>query len=391
MIAKLAVVAALAGSGIGAAAVLSADRTPEPARVPAVATPSGPAKDAPPPLAASDLRIVLRQRDPAGGAPWAVRRYSAKMPPGIEVLCFELGRLNGDRFGRIDGTGRFAEQPAGYFAAANTCGPKGQPRQFGAAAMRFTTLDLSVAGAPRPLETVTWGVAAASVRAVVPAGEAEIPVRDGLFLEVRPGEGPGGRLNGMLVGSDGGRTPFGHIDAPRPKGEHAVAGTDYPAARAPDPAGGEPWGVMAARGSRGGVCLSQPVRLVGDQVGRVDRALNIFIAGASEPPFCPDAKRRPTRAFPMRLDTLISNVGGEDPRGRIERRVLDSRMVFWGRVHEDVVSVTIRTPRDVRTLVPASAAHAIIAVYDGRFPGGNVTATARMKDGREVTRTLYAE
>jgi hypothetical protein len=26
-----------------------------------------------------------------------------------------------------------------------------------------------------------------------------------------------------------------------------------------------------------------------------------------------------------------------------------------------------------------------------RFPGGKVTTTARMKDGREVTRTLYVE
>jgi hypothetical protein len=55
-----------------------------------------------------------------------------------------------------------------------------------------------------------------------------------------------------------------------------------------------------------------------------------------------------------------------------------------------VVTVTIRTPRDVRTLVP-SAKHAILAVYDGRFPGGKVTATARFKDGHEVTRTLYSE
>jgi hypothetical protein len=93
----------------------------------------------------------------------------------------------------------------------------------------------------------------------------------------------------------------------------------------------------------------------------------------------------------MRIDTLISGGFEQDPRGRIERRVESTRIAFWGRVHPDVVSVTIRTPRDVRTLIPSSRAHVILAVYDGHFPAGKVTATARMKDGREVTRTLYSE
>ena len=51
------------------------------------------------------------------------------------------------------------------------------------------------------------------------------------------------------------------------------------------------------------------------------------------------------------------------------------------------MSVTIRTPRDVRTLIPSEGF--VMAVYDGQFPGGKVTATARMRDGKEVTRSLY--
>ena len=47
-------------------------------------------------------------------------------------------------------------------------------------------------------------------------------------------------------------------------------------------------------------------------------------------------------------------------------------------MHPDVASVTITTPRDVRTLVPTSD-HAIIAVYDGLFPGGTATATATIE------------
>ncbi|HWK28500.1 MAG TPA: hypothetical protein VNS09_18185 [Solirubrobacter sp.] len=98
-----------------------------------------------------------------------------------------------------------------------------------------------------------------------------------------------------------------------------------------------------------------------------------------------------TRAYPMRLTTMVSRIPDGDAAGRIERRTQDGRTAFWGRVHPAVVSVATRTPRDVRTLVPTSRLHAILAVYDGTFPGARVTATARLKDGREVTRTLYVE
>jgi hypothetical protein len=179
---------------------------------------------------------------------------------------------------------------------------------------------------------------------------------------------------------------------PRRGGEKPVPGTDYVAARAPDPAGGEPWAVIASRGTKGGICMSMTGRLVGTRLGNVDRRLGIFYSGAFDTLHqCGDAERKPTRAFPMRLDTGIWGIGEDDAPGRIERRVLEGRIMFSGRVHDDVVSVTIRTPRDVRTLIPSSPAHAILAVYDGRFPAGKVTATARMKDGREVTRTLYSE
>jgi hypothetical protein len=180
--------------------------------------------------------------------------------------------------------------------------------------------------------------------------------------------------------------------APPPrKGEAPMADTETVAVQAPDPAGGEPWGLIATRGDRGGVCLSFPGRLVGTRIGTVDRRLDVFL-----PSFmmglvrCPDSARKPTRAFPLRLDTSTFSIGGDDPRGRIERRVLDDRTLFSGRVHKDVASVTIRTPRDVRTLIPSGPAHVILAVYDGHFPTGKVTATAHFKDGKEVTRSVYA-
>jgi hypothetical protein len=52
-------------------------------------------------------------------------------------------------------------------------------------------------------------------------------------------------------------------------------------------------------------------------------------------------------------------------------------------VSPDVVAVTLRTPRDVRTIRPVGGA--FLAVYDGAFYGGTITATARTRDGRTQT------
>jgi hypothetical protein len=293
----------------------------------------------------------------------------------------------------VDGSGTFAIAPAGHFLLQSACQPARQLRELGASAMRFTTLALPAGGTPQPLETISWGVAAPAVRALLPKCEpAIVPGEHGLFLQILEGEGSRLPLTGELEYRDGHRVAFNRMPEPRPEGETPVPGTDYVAARAPDPAGGEPWGLLASRGSSGGICMSMTGRLVGTRLGNVDRRLGIFYSG----PFdalqrCGDAVRNPTRAFPMRLDTGVWGIGEDDPRGRIERRVLNGRILFQGRVHPDVVSVTIRTPRDVRTLIPSSPAHVILAVYDGHFPAGKVTATARMKDGREVTRTLYSE
>jgi hypothetical protein len=205
----------------------------------------------------------------------------------------------------------------------------------------------------------------------------------------RAGEQPAGSLTGTVEHADGHRTRFNRVQLPPYKGERSVAGTEFVAAQAPDPAGGTPWGFIGTRGTDGGLCLNNPGFLVGTRLGHVQDILGVFFSTGLA--FLSRCGREPTRGYPMPIDTLIAGGIPDDSAGRIERRVLSNRIVFWGRVYKDVVSVTIRTPRDVRTLVPSSRAHAILAVYDGRFPGGNVTATARLEDGREVTRTLYSE
>ncbi len=51
-----------------------------------------------------------------------------------------------------------------------------------------------------------------------------------------------------------------------------------------------------------------------------------------------------------------------------------------------MTSITLRTPRDVRTIRPAPGG-AFIAVYDGPFYGGAVRATAHLRGGGVVTRS----
>jgi hypothetical protein len=81
---------------------------------------------------------------------------------------------------------------------------------------------------------------------------------------------------------------------------------------------------------------------------------------------------------------------GGDPggTGRIARRTQPGLMIYNGRVAPGVVSVTLETPRDVRTLIPGGPAHAILAVYDGSFPTGEVRVIARFRDGHTKVQTI---
>ena len=150
------------------------------------------------------------------------------------------------------------------------------------------------------------------------------------------------------------------------RGERIVPGTSRVLAVAPDPAGGQPWAVLGYKGERGSTCYSGPGRLVGNHFGRIDSRLDILYGDSFEL-FAYCGKKPPTAAHPLRVDTLV---GGDalDSRGRIERRIIDGRIVYWGVVHPDVVSVTIITPRDVRTLMPDQGVHVFVAVVRRAVP-----------------------
>jgi hypothetical protein len=69
---------------------------------------------------------------------------------------------------------------------------------------------------------------------------------------------------------------------------------------------------------------------------------------------------------------------------QVARRTLPGRTLVTGSAAPDIVSVTIRTPRDVRTVKPVDGL--FMAVYDGAFYTGEVVAIGHRRDGSTVTR-----
>jgi len=410
MIARLALAAALLGSAAGATAVLAAgDEPPRKPKPPAIAALATPAQPTPEPMKAQNAKLLVEVADPDGGVPWAIRHFTGQLEPrkppkdmrkylspdALEDLeatstdCWELGRLQGDQFGWIDGHGTFTARAPGRYELPMSCYTARSLRRIGPALMRSTTIAYTPGRSPEPSRTITWGPVSDEVAAVTPENEARISIGpERAVLQIARG-GSAPLRRGVIERRDGSTKRFDFFQFPRQRGERPVAGTERVAVRAPDPAGGEPWGVVVKDGTKGGLCFDTPGRLVGNQVGFVDQRHDTFMPGFEFEVAC--NRERPTRSYPLRLDTLISSIPEGDDRGEVERRVLSHRIVFWGRAHPDVVSVTIKTPRDVRTLIPSVDLHFVMAVYDGQFPAGKATATARLRDGKEVTRSLYVE
>jgi hypothetical protein len=378
---RLALAAALAGSAIGAAAVLADDHAAP--QVPAVAPAKTTARDKRPPLTARDVTIAVKAADPGGGPEWAVRRFTAGGP---ESECAELGRIVNGTFGWIDGYGTFRPARAGRHEAPDLCLQPSWLKRTGAQLIATTTVAYSPGRSPRPSRGIQWGLADADIRAIRPAGAAELTAQPAI-LAVRTAQ-PAPNDKGEMIRQDGSIRRYDHgpeypktFIAPTP-------GTTRVAIEAPDPAGGQPWAILVADGPHGELCRSQEGRLLGNQLGEIVRPLDIFNPLFGEV-FCPRKPRQPTPAYPLRITYGLWSEGfGDDSSGHVERRVLRGRVSINGQVDPSVVSVTLRTPRDVRTLVPSQPDHLILAVYEGTFPTGEVIATAHLKDGRDVTRRM---
>ena len=167
-----------------------------------------------------------------------------------------------------------------------------------------------------------------------------------------------------------------------------IPGTQTTEAPTPDPAGGPHWGMAVAQTVEGVPCSGGPARVVGDQGGGVDLRLGLFTEVALIGQSCRPLQTKPSAARPCDIGSgfgsaeEIEGVDGFLAQARVQRRLLAGRTSMYAQCSADVERVTLRTPRDVRTLVPSAAGRTVLAVYDGEFVGGEMEFIAHLRGGK---------
>lgn len=372
--------------------------------VPAYRSPA-PAKSAePPPFElpiASTTRETLRAEDPAGGPTWVLRSWQGRPNPQVRGIgdelftCAALGVLvDGELVEPGSGPSRRSHPITAQQGRCNQASALGRMRYM-LELQGF--LDDPYGYDPYPSRTVISGV--------LPPGASD-PMLLGLgpdrplqvdsnnaFLVVLAGRywSSSPRITYVLHGHRVGELGKGA----RPRLFPLGAFPQIPQVRAPDPDGGAPWG-FAARTD----CSTAIGRIVGGRFASIDLNDGVLksgperTGGSSSCSTHPEAftpariRRQPVEFDEQQAQETITPFGREvEPfsRPEIERRTLPGRTIVTGIAHADVVSVTLSTPSDVRTLRPSGPLHVLLAVYDGFFLRGKITATIRLRDGRVQT------
>jgi hypothetical protein len=371
-------------------------------RLPVTATPTPP-----PPFElpiASTVTEALRAADPAGGPEWVMRSWQGRANRSVagvgdeRSLCAELG---------VRWRGRLVEPSATPSARSRSLNAEGG-RCNGAKAltrMRYmlaleSFLDDPYEYTPHPERAVLSGMLPPGARdpvllgvgppraLPVDANNAFLVVLSGHYWNARP------RISYLLHGRRVGKLPGG----PGPRLYQRGTEAPVPQVRAPDPDGAAPWGFAATHD-----CATAVGRIVDGRLATIDLSDGVLKAGAETSGWSSSCAAHPTvfepavvRHEPVEFNQQQSG-GGEDPFGsereplrrpEIEWRTLPGRTIVTGVARPDVVSVTLSSPSDVRTLRPSGPLHAILAVYDGYFLRGNLTATVRLRGGRVQTEQI---
>ncbi|HWI73127.1 MAG TPA: hypothetical protein VNT55_14325 [Baekduia sp.] len=370
--------------------------------------------------ATGPVRIEARAADPLGGPEWAVRVFEAErvVRPGQRRhgvdpvighnLCAQLGRLHDGVFGWLEADGTFRPTPVGTPGGGSTSLCASRRPDLGRDPWLLTLSPMTEPNAPaaRVKSTIAWGLAGTGARnvALKLAGRAVTPpaTPHHAFLVAAGPELDQHQIMGTITYAGGAA-----VRVPVRRGGPAFMGVDPDAtsgraprlaARAPDPNGGLPFAMIAEPTADGGWCSSSGGRIVGDRVGGVDYARDIltevrFSSGGG----CSGGGAQLKAAFrdhPVLMGwgggggDLAEEGGDTGGTGRIARRTQRGLTTFTGQAAPGVVSVTLETPRDVRTLIPSGPNHSIMAVYDGGFPTGALKITARFKDGHVQTDEL---
>ena len=346
------------------------------------------------------VRETLRAKDPAGGPEWALRSWQGLPNPRADfgssdhptrMLCMQVGVIDHKRLveprsdsapltltvGQDNGVGAGCNQPDDL-------------ARFGPSAEAVTYVNSPYAYAPRPLRTVISGLLAldATHPILLGAGAPRPLALDAnhAFLAVLPGRYWDAtlRISATIKGRKLTGSPLESFQGP--------ALLTKPQARAPDPDGGAPWGFAAGPDEASAVGRIVQGRLASIEAiaGTLRAGPEGWGSGGNGPRSRrkPDAVRfetqegGPERSVPGQATSTLS-------RPEIERRTLPGHTIITGTAEADVASITLVTPRDVRTLRPSGPNHAFIVVYDGQFFRGSITATIALRDGHTVTESVH--
>jgi hypothetical protein len=379
--------------------------------VPAYRSPVAARATLPPPFElpiAATVTETLRAADPSGGPEWVLRSWQGEANTKVKGVgdgrfwCAQLG---------VVWHGKLVEPSATPSAHSHPLTTEGG-RCNQAGDLLRTHYMLSLEGfledpyeyTPHPGRAVISGMLppGASDPVLLGVGPARaLPVdANNAFLVVLPGRywNARPRISYVLHGKRMGRIPGG----PGPRLHRLGREDPIPQVRAPDPDGAAPWGFAATHD-----CATAVGRIVAGRLAHIDLWDGVLEAGsafsgwssscAAHPEaFEPAGElRQPVEFNEQQLGTAEPPLQGDREsewetlhQPEIEWRTLPGRTIVTGVARPDVVSVTLSTPSDVRTLRPAGPLHAILAVYDGYFLRGSLTATVQLRNGRVQTEQL---
>jgi len=357
---------------------------------------------------AHHVRVALRIPDPSGGPDWALKAFDAerlaldrpaRTLKGARVIgrdrCVQLGRMQDGAFGWVYGDGRFRRVPTGSEYSLVQCTGRKHPKL---SAQLKETLDLANPAEPKLTRAVVWGIAPdATAVSVAGTGGADGPATVGEDAFLKLGDPSAKAAESARVEAGGHTFRLGPSTrapdfGPRFKFPTPIPGSERIEARAPDPGGGPGWGLPVAQTREGVPCVTQPAQVAEDRAGFIDLRLALLDghSGLSRGS-CRPLQTKPDPKRPCDIGwgggSADETDGGEAfaRRARTERRLLSGRTQVYGQCSADVDRITVRTPRDIRTLAPSAIGHAFLAVYDGDFPAGRLEITAHLKSGKTWT------
>ena len=357
---------------------------------------------------ASTVRETLRASDPAGGPEWALRSWQGRPDPHVRFggsapsrfVCFQVGvRHGGALFEPRPGASPRPLRPGQEAGTAvGGCNGASYIAHHAPSVQVESYTDHPYAYSPTPVRTVVSGTLPpdATHPTLLGAGAPRVLATDAnhAFLAVLPGRYWHASLRVSVI--EHGRTIAPSAASTLPVPPVLMV----PQARAPDPDGGAPWGSAARSGGAAsyGRIVDGRFAYVSERYGTVTYGPVGWGSGGARA--CIARHRRACPFANGHLPAVEFDAQSEAENGflegivsaltppQIERRTLEGKTIITARAEADVVSVTLATPSDVRTLRPSGPQHVFIVVYDGQFFRGAITATILLRDGRTVTQSV---